>query len=204
MQIVRGSQVARVAALAAVLGLSAACVKEISSEERLERATSPAPEGDVPSAEALLKLPCGAGDKTEMWIAARNEGRSETERLKSFITLHTTMSGNVTLLETAMARNPDLKYQEGSEKLTAMHQDCVQLASDARTEFDRYLHALLESPTVDEVKGGNTVTMPRLDFGLLHSAIDALNAPDKDIMQKRMEMAEQKLGSTGKAVKKKK
>ena len=58
-----------------------------------------------------------------------------------------------------MARNPDLHYAEGSQKLVAARESCIQQTADVRVEFDTYVRELVDVPTVEELKGGNTVTV---------------------------------------------
>ncbi len=50
-------------------------------------------------------------------------------------------------------------------------------------------------PTVQEIKGGNTVTIARLDFNTLRQAIETLDPDDKDSLLNRVGNAEKKVSA---------
>ena len=183
----------RLSAVATLLLLAAApgCVKEISSEEHLDRET----EGmgmvgtrSTPDAAALGKVRCD--DTGDALNQARNVNRPETERLTDYMGLYARLQQNNATFEEAMTRNPDLNYTEGSQKLVAARDNCIQQAADVRVEFETYVRELVSVPTVQEIKGGNTVVVARLDFDTLRQAIEALNTDDKDALLLRVANAE--------------
>jgi len=57
---------------------------------------------------------------------------------------------------------------------------------------------LVDVPTVQEVKGGNTITVARLDFNTLRQAIETLNPDDKEQLMSRVGNAEKKVAPAAK------
>jgi hypothetical protein len=182
----------RLPAVATVLLLTTTgCVKEISSEERLDRETQYASAKNTPDAAALAKLNCE--DTTEGLNQARNVNRPETDRVLSYIDLYTSLMKRTATFEEAMTRNPDLHYTEGSQQIVAAKETCIQQTADVRVEFETYVRELVDVPTVQEIKGGNTVTVARLDFNTLRQAIETLALDDKDSLINRVSNAEKKV-----------
>ncbi|QRK06400.1 hypothetical protein JQX13_40895 [Archangium violaceum] len=183
----------RLPAVATVLLLSTTgCVKEISSEERLDRETQfLGASGSTPDAVALGKIHCD--DTDDALNLARNVNRPETDRVLSYIDLYTSLMRRNATFEEAMNRNPDLHYTEGSQGLVAAREKCILQTADVRMEFETYVRELVEVPTVQEIKGGNTVTVARLDFNILRQAIEALNPDDKETLLNRVVNAEKKV-----------
>jgi len=182
----------RLPAVATVLLLTTTgCVKEISSEERLDRETQYATTKNLPDAAALAKLNCQ--DTTEGLNQARNVNRPETDRVMSYIDLYTSLMKRTTTFEEAMTRNPDLHYTEGSQQIVAAKETCIQQTADVKVEFETYVRELVDVPTVQEIKGGNTVTVARLDFNTLRQAIETLNLDDKESLLNRVSNAERKV-----------
>jgi hypothetical protein len=72
---------------------------------------------------------------------------------------------------------------------------CVQQTADVRVEFERYVRDLVKTPVVDEVRGGNTVKVARLDFSTLRMAIETLSPDDKDQLLARVANAEKTIQS---------
>ncbi len=171
--------------------LMAGCTHEMTSDERLERETTHRDLKDAITASDLQKLKCD--DVTQELTKARNENRPETERVGAYMDLYESLKGRTAKFDEAMTRNPDLAYQEGSQELVAAKEQCVQQTADVRLEFERYVRELVEMPTVQEIKGGTTVTVARLDFGTLKSAIESLNPDDRDQLLNRVSNAEKKV-----------
>lgn len=189
----------RLPAVATVLLLSATgCVKEISSEERLDRESpSLSARDNTPDAAALSRVHCD--DTTDALNQARNVNRPETDRVMSYIDLYTSLIKRNATFEEAMNRNPDLNYTEGSEKLVAARENCIQQTADVRVEFETYVRELVDVPTVQEVKGGNAITVARLDFNTLRQAIETLNLDDKETLMGRVATAEKRVAPAAKA-----
>lgn len=182
----------RLPAVATVLLLSTTgCVKEISSEERLDRETQLKQMSDTPDAAALGKVHCD--DTTEALNQARNVNLPETDRVMRYSELYTSLMKRNATFEEALARNPDLHYMEGSEKLVAARENCIQQTADVKVEFETYVRELVDVPTVQEIKGGNTVTVARLDFATLRQAIETLNLDDKEQLLSRVSNAEKRV-----------
>lgn len=176
-----------VLALAIPLG---GCVKEISSEERLERESPSAHSAPAPTKEELSKIDCLPGEDL---LQARNASRPETDRVQDYATLYTALVKKVKAFEEALTRNPDLQYQDGSQRIAAARETCLQQSADLRVEFDRYVRELVDVPTVQEVKGGKTQTVARIDFDALRDAIQILDPEDKELLLARLGAAEQRL-----------
>ncbi|NMO13596.1 hypothetical protein HPC49_01215 [Pyxidicoccus fallax] len=167
------------------------CVKEISSDERLDRETQNLSVKDTPGAAELQKLNCD--DTTDALGKARNVNRPETDRLVDYIELYSSLRKRTATFEEAMNRNPDLSYREGSQQIVNAKDTCVQQTADVRVEFETYIRELVEVPTVQEIKGGNTVTIARLDFNTLRQAIETLEPDDKEALLNRVANAEKKV-----------
>ena len=188
------------AAGALVLIVAPGCVKEISSEERLERETRTVPLEEARGAAELEKINCQEAD--ELLARARNVNRPETERVSDYIELYKDLHNKTQTFEQVMARNPDLEYREGSQRFSAARDVCVQQTADTRVEFDRYVRELVDLPTVQELKGGNTLTVARLDFDTLREAIETLSPEDKETLLSRVASAEKRVEAGADTVKK--
>ena len=180
----------RVAGVAFVLG-SLSCAHEVTSDERLERETKASTVKEAMGAKELEKIKC---DDTAAAIAsARNENKPETDRVAGYIELYESLKGRSAKFDEAMTRNPDLAYQEGSQTLIAAKEQCIQQVADVRLEFERYVRELVDVPTVQEIKGGATVVVARLDFGTLKQAIETLNPDDRESLLNKVSNAEKKV-----------
>jgi hypothetical protein len=183
----------RLSTVATVLFLSASgcAAREITSDERLDRETGNLAVKDTPKAGELEKLSCeNTGDEL---AKARNVNRPETDRLMDYITLYESLRKRTQTFEEAMSRNPDLQYREGANTIVTAKEVCIQQTADVRVEFETYMRELVDVPTVQEIKGGNTVTIARLDFNTLRQAIETLAPDDKDALLNRVANAEKKV-----------
>ncbi|MBN9685351.1 MULTISPECIES: hypothetical protein [unclassified Corallococcus] len=170
------------------------CVKEITSDERLERDTRSVAVKDAPGVEQLSKLTCD--DTTAPLNKARDVNRPESDRLVDYVNLYSSLKDRTHTFEEAMSRNPDLSYREGSQNLVNAKDTCIQQTADVRVEFETYLRELVDVPTVQEIKGGNTVTVARLDFGTLKKAIETLDPDDRESLLQRVNAAEKRVSTT--------
>ncbi|RKH55302.1 hypothetical protein [Corallococcus aberystwythensis] len=173
---------------------SSGCVKEITSDERLERDTRSVAVKDAPGVEQLSKLTCD--DTTQPLNKARDVNRPESDRLVDYVNLYSSLKDRTHTFEDAMARNPDLSYREGSQNLVNAKDTCIQQTADVRVEFETYLRELVDVPTVQEIKGGNTVTVARLDFATLKKAIETLDPDDREQLLQRVGAAEKRVSTT--------
>ncbi|MBN8225971.1 hypothetical protein JYK02_00435 [Corallococcus macrosporus] len=173
---------------------SAGCVKEITSDERLERDTRSVAVKDAPGVNELSKLTCD--DTTQPLNKARDVNRPESDRLVDYVNLYASLKDRTHTFEEAMARNPDLSYREGSQNLVNAKDTCIQQTADVRVEFETYLRELVDVPTVQEIKGGNTVTVARLDFATLKKAIETLDPDDREQLLQRVGAAEKRVSAT--------
>lgn len=177
--------------LAALTLASGACVKEVSSDERLERETKSSSVKDALGASELQKIKCD--DTANDLASARNENKPETDRVVGYIELYESLKHRTAKFDEAMSRNPDLAYLEGSQVLISAKEQCVQQVADVRLEFERYVRELVDVPTVQEIKGGATVVVARLDFGTLKQAIETLNPDDRESLLNKVSNAEKKV-----------
>ena len=167
------------------------CVKEVTSDERLERETAKTDVKEALGAKDLLKIKC---DDTAANLAkARNENKPETDRVNDYIELYESLKARSAKFDEAMSRNPDLAYQEGSQELISAKEQCIVQVAEIRLEFERYIRELVDVPTVQEIKGGATVVVARLDFGTLKQAIETLNPDDRESLLNRVSNAEKKV-----------
>jgi hypothetical protein len=185
----------RLLAAATVFSLSVTgcAARELSSDERLDRETS-SPVKEMPQTGELEKLTCE--NTAEELTKARNVNRPETDRLQDYITLYQSLLERTKTFEEAMSRNPDLQYREGTVNMVAAKDVCIQQTADVRVEFETYVRELVDVPTVQEIKGGNTVTIARLDFDTLRKAIDTLALDDKEQLLNRVANAEKKVADS--------
>ncbi|GMU61228.1 MAG: hypothetical protein AMXMBFR34_29910 [Myxococcaceae bacterium] len=181
-----------VQAVAAAALLSAAgCVKEISSDERLERETTRADAMKTSTAEELTKLKCD--DVNAELVKARDESRSEEQRLNSYVDLYLKVKERTAKFDEAITRNPDLAYQEGSEEITGAREGCIQSQADVRLDLENLVREVMQMPTVDEIKGGSTVKVARMSFDTLRDAIETLELDDKEALFTKLSNAEKAL-----------
>lgn len=179
------------AAAAFVLSLSG-CVKEISSDERLDRETSGGPASDALDADQLARVNCK--DVDEALANAHSESRSEADRVLLYIDLYKSLQKRTEQFDESMRRNPDLSFKEGSQELVKARDLCVEKYADVRVDFDKYVRDLVDFAVVDEVRGGATVKVARLDLEVLRKGINALAPADQDLLLQRVTNAEKKLG----------
>jgi hypothetical protein len=179
------------AATVFLLSVTGCAARELTSEERLDRETSNLAVKDSPKAGELEKLSCE--NTADELNKARNVNRPETERLTDYITLYGSLRKRTQTFEEAMSRNPDLQYKEGAGNIVNAREVCIQQTADVRVEFETYVRELVDVPTVQEIRGGNTVTIGRLDFNTLRQAIETLALDDKDTLLNRVASAEKKV-----------
>ncbi|MBK7863386.1 MAG: hypothetical protein IPJ65_33255 [Archangiaceae bacterium] len=176
---------------AAILASLFSCAHEISSDERLERATQKNDMKGNGSTADVVKIRCD--DTNNELNKARNDSRPETDRLISYKELFDSLKTRVARFDEAMSRNPDLQFQEGSQEIVSAKDTCVQNMADVKVEFETYVRELVSVPTVQEIKGGSTVVVARLDFGVLREAIESLNPDDRDSLLNKVSNAEKKV-----------
>jgi hypothetical protein len=179
------------AAVAVTLLGASGCVKEISSEERLDRATADTPSSACKSADELRAMGCES--TTEALERARDLNQPEADRMLGYMELYRSLRQRTSAFEQAMACNPDLAYREQSRSLVGAQEACVRQLADVQLEFETYVRELVSVPTAQDIKGGNTVTVARLDFATLRQAIQVLSPDDAEQLLARVESAERRL-----------
>jgi len=184
----------RILVTTAALMLCSACVKEITSDERLERETARSDSMRSSSAAELGKLRCD--DLAADLAKARDEKTTEENRLTTYMDMYDRLKSRSAKFEEAMARNPDLAFQEGSQELTQARDACVQGAADVKLELEQLVREIMQMPTVDEIRGGSTVKVARLSFDVLRQAIEKLDLDDKDGLIQKVNNAEKTVEAT--------
>lgn len=179
---------------AAALLLGGACVKEITSDERLERETARSDSLHSSTAAELGKLRCD--DLAADLAKARDEKTTEENRLTTYMDMYDRLKSRSAKFEEAMARNPDLSFQEGSQDLNSARDACVQGAADVKLELESLVREIMQMPTVDEIRGGSTVKVARLSFDVLRQAIEKLDLDDKDGLIQKVNNAEKTVEAT--------
>lgn len=164
------------------------CVKEITSEERLERETKRSNSMGSATAAELLKLRCA--DVTAELTKARDESAPEDKRISTYSDLFDRVKERTTKFEDALARNPDLAYQEGSSEIISARDSCIDAQTEVRNDFENLVREIVQVPVVDDYKDGKAVKAARMDFGPLRDAIEQLDLDDKDSLNARLDNAE--------------
>jgi hypothetical protein len=183
-------RIVRAVTLAAIVPV-AACVTEISTEERLERETVHIQAIKSKTGGELSKLRCD--DVNGELAKARDDAKSEESRLRTYVELYETVRSRTTTFDEALAHNPDLAYQEGSQEITTARDGCVQSQADVRLDLEGLVREVLEVPTVDEIHGGSTIKVARLSFEVLRNAIGALDLDDREALLKKVSAAEKSI-----------
>lgn len=176
----------------AVLAVCTGCVKDLSnSDERLDRDSPRSRSLPILSAEEVGKLKCD--DLTSGLLSARDDSRTEEQRLAAYIELYAKATDRTTKYEQALNRNPDLAYQEGSEAIVAAREQCIHTEAEVRMDLESLVREVVQLPAVDEIRGGSTVKVARLNFATLREAIDVLKLEDRDLLVGRIVAAEQQI-----------
>ncbi|MCL2626986.1 MAG: hypothetical protein FWD46_09300 [Cystobacterineae bacterium] len=165
-----------------------ACHKGPTNEERLERATR---QTNIDKSE-FATLRCD--DAPGALFKARDENRPEGERLKTYVDLYLSLENSKKRLDEAIARNSDLAYQEGAQTILNNQEACSRHLTDVRIELERFVRDLADTPTFQEIRGNNIAVVPRVDFGVLRRAIEAIEMDGKQDLLRSVDTAEQKLG----------
>jgi hypothetical protein len=165
-----------------------------SSDQRLESATS-----EKGSAEGAEVKDVRCNDLAQKLKDSRNEDKPEAERLQGLIDIFTNAKERFGKLDDAVAKNPDLVYSADGESIKANLDECRAFFADARSDLDRYIREVCDLPVIQELQGGKTVNVARIDFGLLRGAITTLDPDDKDVLMGKIDAAEKKVGSAKKS-----
>lgn len=176
------------AALTTALLFTTGCVKEITSDERLDRETKKSEALNTSTAEDLLRLKCD--DVTAALTKARDESAQEDKRLNTYMDLLDKVRDRNKQFDEALSRNPDLAYQEGSTNIIAARDSCVTASAEVRSDFETLVREIVQVPVVDDYKDGKPVKAARLSFELLRDAIEKLDLDDKDSINARLNNAE--------------
>lgn len=185
----------RLAAGLSALIFTAGCAHNgPSSDERLDQETKgiDAPDDTIRRAD-LAKINCN--DTGAQLAQARSDNRPEIERLNTYMSLYASLKKRVETFDEAMSRNPDLRYQDGNQPLVAAREVCIDQKADLEREFGTYVREIVDVPTVQEVKGGATYTVARLDFTTLKRAIQELHPDDEDSLIGKVNAAEKRVAS---------
>lgn len=176
----------RIALVLALIG--SGCVKEISSDDRLDRETKFADSLKSATATELMQLKC---DDINLELAkARDDSAPEEKRMATYVELFDRVKERNTKFEESLARNPDLAYQDGSEQIIAARDGCIQSAADVRFDFEGLVREIVQLPVVDDFRDGKSIKTARLSFESLRNAIEQLELDDKDSLLAKLANAE--------------
>ena len=178
----------RILTIVATALLFTSCVKEISSDERLERETKRSEALNSSTAGDLVKMKCD--DITSELSKARDDSAPEEKRIGIYTDLFDQVKDRTARFEDALSRNPDLAYQEGSQEIIAARDGCIQSQADVRLDFEGLVREIINLPVVDEYRDGKPVKAARLSFDTLRNAIEKLALDDKDSLLTRLANAE--------------
>ncbi len=178
----------RILTIVATALLFTSCVKEISSDERLERETKRSEALNSSTAGDLVKMKCD--DITSELSKARDDSAPEEKRIGIYTDLFDQVKDRTAKFEDALSRNPDLAYQEGSQEIIAARDGCIQSQADVRLDFEGLVREIINLPVVDEYRDGKPVKAARLSFDTLRNAIEKLALDDKDSLLTRLANAE--------------
>ncbi len=176
------------AALTTALLFTSGCVKEITSDERLERETKKSDALGTSTAEDLLKMKCD--DVTAELSRAKDDTAPEDKRITIYTGLLDKVKERNTRFDESISRNPDLAYQEGSTNIIAARDSCVDAQAEVRKDFETLVREIVQVPVVDDYKDGKAVKAARLNFETLRDAIEKLDLDDKDTLITRLNNAE--------------
>jgi hypothetical protein len=113
--------------------------------------------------------------------------------MMTYIELYESLQKKVATFEEAMTRNPDLVYQEGSQQLVAARDVCVSQRAEVRRDFERLTREIVEVATLQELRGGSTITVARMDFNTLRQAVNVLDPDDKETLLNRIATQEKRV-----------
>ena len=178
----------RILTVVATALLFTSCVKEISSDERLDRVTKRSEALTSSTAGDLVKMKCD--DITSELSKARDESALEEKRISIYADLFDQVKDRTAKFEDALSRNPDLAYQEGSQEIIAARDGCIQSQADVRLDFEGLVREIVNLPVVEEIRDGKQVKAARLSFDVLRSAIEKLGLDDKDALLTRLSNSE--------------
>jgi len=181
----------RTLAVVCALAFTTACVKEITSDERLERETARSDALKTNTAAELGKIKCD--ELNDDLARARDAVKTEEDRLTTFTDVYERLKTRSARFDEAMSRNPDLAFQEGSQQLVAARETCIQMAADVRNETESLIREIMQVLVVDEIKGGQTVRAARVDYAPLRAAIEKLELDDREALQTKISNAEKQI-----------
>jgi hypothetical protein len=167
------------------------CIKEITSDERLERDTTRSEALKSSTAGELARLKCD--DINGELAKARDESRSEEARLKAYVDMYERVKSRTGKFDEALARNPDLAYQEGSQEIIGARDGCIQSQAEVRLDLEGLIREVVQMPTVEEIRNNSTVKVSRLNFDLLRGAIEKLELDDREALFTRLNNAEKQV-----------
>ena len=161
------------------------------SEDRLDESIPASESKPAADAAALIAIHCKDQEKG---LAAQATETDETKKLKSLGNIYISAKGNFSKLDQAASSQTDLLYGKEGDQIKANLEGCRETAAAAYSAFDRFTRELIDMPVVQEMKNRKMVNVPRVDFSILRTAIDKLEAPDREVLLNKLTMVEPTLG----------
>ncbi len=177
----------------ATVGL-AGCVKEVPSDERLDRATRSTDAAKSKDFGELLRLKCE--ELQPAWAKLRDEA-SEERQLGGYLDLFAELASRSGEYDRATSRNPDLLYHTDSQQLVDARDQCVQMTADVRVELETKLRDIVSLPVIDDIRGNRPVKVARLNLDKVREAIEKLELEDREELLRKLSTAEKQLGGGG-------
>jgi hypothetical protein len=161
-------------------------------EDRLEQAVREG-KSSTPDTSAPVKLEDVEAKRCtnyhEALQKAHSEDVKEEDRLDAYMNLYKSLKDRSDFIDNALARNPDLGFQNDNE-IGKMQSECVQALADVHADYYAFLSDISDMLVVQDVHG---VPVPRLDFNKYKDAVTVLNPDDKDALLGRIDTAKAKI-----------
>lgn len=167
------------------------CVKDVPSDERLEKATRNTDAAKSKDFGELLRLKCD--ELQPAWAKLRDEP-TEERQLAGYVDLYSELHSRSSEFDRATSRNPDLLYVADSQQLVDARDQCVQMTADVRVELETKLRDIVSMPVIDDIRGNRPTKVARLNLERVREAIEKLDLEDKEELLRKLASAEKQLG----------
>lgn len=185
---------ARLLSLFALLSL-AACSRHAAygpaGDDRLDESISASKGGSSVDAAALMALNCKAQEKA---MTAANIEADEKKKLITIGNAYQAAKANFAKLDEAASSQTDLLYGKEGDQIKANLEGCRETSASAYSAFDRFTRELIDMPVVQEMQNKKMINVARVDFATLRTAIDKLDASDKEVLLNKLALVEPSLG----------
>jgi aminopeptidase N len=162
-----------------------------SSESRLENAVKEGETnkgaGTAATVEEIRAKKCSS--YRESLAKAKSEDLKEEDRLDSFAKLYADLKAKNEFLDNALAKNPDLQFQNDSE-IPKNRDECVTALADVRNDYYSLVQDINSLLVVQDVSGKPAA---RVDLKKFKDAVAVLDPDDREAIFQNIEKANQKI-----------